>query len=136
LGAEADLRIDRARWEASPAGIAALWVGVLAGPVVWAADLVAGYALVAWTCGHHRTAPLHLLSFAALLVIGLASWISLRAAMVTREPAGAAAREIARDERTAERAQFMAGLGLASSALFAIVVVATEIPRWVFDACR
>jgi hypothetical protein len=138
LGAEADLTVTRAHWGTSPGGIFALWAGVLTGPMVWAADLVIAYAMVPWTCGHHRAAPLHLLSLAALLAIGAAAWTSLRALTLTGEGEVVAGGRghVAREARVVERAQFMARLGLASSGFFAIVVVATEIPRWVFDACR
>ena len=35
-----------------------------------------------------------------------------------------------------QRARFMAILGLTSSALFALAIVALAIPRWVLDACQ
>jgi hypothetical protein len=34
-----------------------------------------------------------------------------------------------------QRARFMAILGLASSALFGVLIVANTIPHWVLDAC-
>ena len=35
-----------------------------------------------------------------------------------------------------QRARFMAILGLASCALFALTIVAGAIPRWMLDACH
>jgi hypothetical protein len=121
----------------SSAGIFVLWSGVLAGPVAWAADLGVGYAMTPWVCGHHNRLPLHLLSLAALVLIGLAAWTSWRALDAEPEPTNAviSSRVLLR-EQIVERAEFMACLGLGSSALFAVVVIATEIPRWIFDLCR
>jgi hypothetical protein len=38
--------------------------------------------------------------------------------------------------RPRQRARFMAILGLASCALFAVQIVAGAIPHWVLDACQ
>jgi hypothetical protein len=38
--------------------------------------------------------------------------------------------------RPRQRARFMAVLGLASSGLFALQIVAGAIPHWVLDACQ
>jgi hypothetical protein len=38
--------------------------------------------------------------------------------------------------RPRQRARFMAVLGLASSSLFLVAILANEVPRWVLDACR
>jgi hypothetical protein len=116
----------------------ALWAGVMAGPMAWAADLVVGYALVPWTCAHQNQVPLHAVSLAALLVIAAGTWTSWRALNITSERSVTSSGSGVLDggALVIERAQFLAALGLASSALFTIVVIATEVPRWMFDACR
>lgn len=107
-----------------------LWTGILTGPIAFACNLTATYALVKWVCATNREGVLHLISFAALLlVIGAAgiSWIALK-----HSPAG-----VETDAGTPEaRARFMALLGLASSAFFTIVIVANAYPQWVLDACH
>jgi hypothetical protein len=125
LGTQAVVASDR-RW-LTPLP---LWTGILAGPIAWALDLCVSYALVKWTCSSQRTLLMHLISPACLaLVMGgaAASWFALRAtgAHVPTDTADLNA-----------RARFMAVLGLTSSALFALTVVAGAIPRWVLDACR
>jgi len=138
LGAEASLT---ARRVSSPAGTAALWVGVLAGPIAWGADLLAGYATVQWTCSHHNRLPLHLISLAALLIIALGAywaWTSWREVQAPGEVRGASSiGSIGLGPALVlERARFMAALGLASSAFFTIVVIATELAQSVSDGCR
>jgi len=137
LGAATHLNAGRAHWATSPRGILALWAGVLAGPLVWAANLLAGYAIVPWACGHRNAVPLHLLSLASILIIELRLLTSARAPSRTCQSGrGATSADVPREERIRERTHFMARLGLTSSALFATVIMATEVPRWVFDACR
>ena len=109
---------------------AMLWAGILTGPLAWSADLVASYALVKWTCSVQRTAVLHLVSVATLAVVGLG------AAIAWRSRTAASAAESTGGGRPIERAQFMAVLGLATSAFFFIVVIAEWLPQWVLDACH
>ena len=74
---------DERGWFSSPAGIALLWSGILAGPTAWALDLTISYALVKWTCGSQHTSVLHLITLAALLMTAggaAASWTALRQA--------------------------------------------------------
>ena len=118
------------RWFAGPRGISAQWAGVLAGPVAWALDLTISYSLVKWTCGGGPPALLHLVTLFALATIGagaFASWRSLQMVPDGASDDGA---------RPDQRGHFMALLGLAMCALFAMVVIAGAIPRWVLDACQ
>lgn len=89
----------------SPAGIAAEWTGVLAGPTAFALDLLISNALVKWTCGSQHTAVLHAITLAALVVIAggvFASWTALAATPEEATLDGG---------RPADRARFMAVLG-------------------------
>jgi hypothetical protein len=125
LGAETVSASDQ-RW-LSPLP---LWTGLLAGPLVWAADLTISYALVQWTCSSQRGLILHLISpvsFALVTSGGLISRLAFR-------QTGADLPTDAGDPRA--RARFMAILGLTSSALFALTIVAGAIPRWILDACQ
>lgn len=106
-----------------------LWTGVLAGPVVWAADLTTSYALVKWTCSSQRSLFLHLISPASLALVAagaVISWLALRQTAELPTDAG--------DPRA--RARFMAMLGLTGNALFALTIAAGAIPRWILDACQ
>jgi hypothetical protein len=127
LGASPDVA---RRWFAAPSGITLLWSGILAGPTAWALDLVVSYSLVQWTCGGGPPVVLHLITLFALAVIGFGAFNAWRALAVV--PPGAPTDGSQPDQR----GRFMAVLGLAMCALFAVLVIATSIPRWVLDACQ
>jgi hypothetical protein len=95
------------------------WTGVLASPIAWGIDLVVCYALVKWSCGHRSEAVMHVMTVAALGVMAGGAWTSWRALTLA----------------SSERERFVAKLGLLSSALFMILVVAIALPIWVLDAC-
>jgi hypothetical protein len=105
-----------------------LWSGILAGPIAWAFDLVVSYALVKWTCASQQTLILHLVAVLALITIGAGAFLAWRA---WRQ--GSAANS---GDEGLKRAQFMAVLGLASCALFALTVVAGAIPPLILNACQ
>jgi hypothetical protein len=144
LGAEADVTRspqgldhgDRGRygtnrrertWSLSPL---ALWTGILAGPVAWALDLGVSYALVKWSCSSQRDTLLHLITPAALAVVAAGAIVSAVALQqVAHQPPGDG-------DAPGQRARFMAVLGLASCAMFAVTIVAGAIPQWVLDACQ
>jgi hypothetical protein len=107
----------------------ALWTGILAGPVAWASDLCVSYALVKWSCASQRETLLHIFTLAALAVVAggaIVSFLALQRTPPMPTDGG--------DPR--QRARFMAVLGLMSCALFALLIVANAIPRWVLDACQ
>ena len=106
----------------------ALWTGILAGPVAWAVDLSASYALVKWTCLARREDVLQFITFASLAVVAIGAVVSWRALQHTERPTDGG--------RPPQRARFMAVLGLCSCALFALTIVAGAIPQWVLDACQ
>jgi hypothetical protein len=127
LGASTDLTRP---WFDTPRGLAALWAGVLAGPFGWASDLLFSYSIVQWTCGGGPPVVLHLISASALLIIAAGAFI----AWVALQRASDRAHEDGSNPE--ERGRFMAVLGLVMCAFFAVVVIATAVPRWVLDACQ
>ncbi len=107
-----------------------LWTGILAGPIAWAFNLMASYAVVKWVCHTNRESILQLITFGSLaVVIGAAavSWIAFTRTAHDEPTDGG---------RPRQRARFMAMLGLASSALFALQILAGAVPHWVLDACQ
>jgi hypothetical protein len=126
LGAQADLAAaDRRALSPLP-----LWAGILAGPIAWALDLTINYALVKWVCRTQRYDAHALIAIAALAIVAAGSALSWRALHRTGE-----------DQPTdgghpRQRARFMATLGLTSSALFALQILAGALPPWVIDACQ
>jgi hypothetical protein len=107
-----------------------LWTGILAGPLAWAFDLTASYAVVKWVCYSNRNGVLSLITTASLAVVIGAAALSWTALMRT-------ANDVPTDGgRPRQRARFMAVLGLASCSLFALQIIAGAVPHWVLDACQ
>lgn len=109
---------------------AALWFGILAGPMAWAAVHTIKYAAARWACAKEHLGVLHLLNAGAFVVIVAAlavSWAALQRTPHDETSDGGGPFGIAR---------FMALLGLASSSLFIIVMLANAVPQWMLDACR
>jgi hypothetical protein len=126
LGAQSAVETGGVRW-LTPLP---LWVGILAGPIAWAFDLTASYAVVKWVCQTRGYGVLPLITIASLALVAGAAAISGSALMRTTN-------DVPTDGgRPRQRARFMAVLGLASCALFALQIVAGAIPHWVLDACQ
>jgi hypothetical protein len=107
-----------------------LWTGILAGPVAWALDLEISYAIVKWTCAAGTETPFLVITVACLAMVAGGAAVSWRALRRTRG-------DVPEDGGSPrQRARFMAILGLASSALFALTIAAAAIPWWVLDACH
>ena len=126
MGAETAVDTNDVRW-LTPLP---LWTGILTGPIVWAIDLLASYAIVKWVCQTDNYSAFQLISIASLAaVIGAAS-ISYMALLRTRG-------NVPTDGgRPRQRARFMAILGLVTCGLFALQIIAGAIPHWVLDACH
>jgi hypothetical protein len=107
----------------------ALWTGILAGPIAWALDLTISYALVKPVCAAQTNGLLRSVPIGSFLLTAVGAWCAFRALAATADvgPTDGGSE--------LQRARFMALLGLAISALFAVQVGAGAIPRWVLDAC-
>jgi hypothetical protein len=112
--------------------LAALWFGLLAGPLAWAALLQTNYVLSYVACEQRHTWMLHLSAAVALALTAAGALSSWRAA-----PAKAAEDSPSRDPADAAvlRARFMATAGLVLCAWFALVILATEIPALLLHPC-
>jgi len=76
LGAQSAVGTGDVRW-LTPLP---LWTGILGGPIAWALDLMASYAVVKWVCHTRNYAMLPLITAASLaMVVGAVaiSWIVL-----------------------------------------------------------
>ena len=99
-------------------GSVLLWIGILAGPLAWAADLQARYALVGYVCRTHAEWLMWLISALALLITGggaTCSWLG----WIDDSP----------------RVRFMAAGGLLIGAAFALAIIAMAIPDVLLRAC-
>ncbi len=107
----------------------ALWTGILGPPIVWYADLTISYPLVYHACQSGSMLWLHVVTALALLLVagsGLTAWSCLQAVPADAPTQGG---------WPVDRGRFMALVGLASTALFALAVVAQAIPRWILGPC-
>ena len=117
----------------SPGGrLAALWFGLLAGPLVWLALLQTNYVLSYVACEQRQTWMLHTAAALALASVGAAAVLARLAAPPLR-PDGA--ENAGPPDPALLRARFMAHGALVLCAWFALVIVATEIPVWVLEPC-
>ena len=112
--------------------LAALWFGLLAGPLAWAAFLQTNYILSYVACEQRHTWMLHLSAAVALALIAagaLSSWVAAPQQAREDTPSTDAA------EATVLRARFMATGGVILCAWFALVILATEIPALLLHPC-
>ena len=112
------------------AGPAALWAGVLAGPLALLTQLEVNYALVHWACAAGREWALHVVALLALVASvagGMLSWRNWRLAGASWDDEGAG---------VIPRSRFMAVVGVMISALSVLVVVAQWIPIFVYGPCE
>jgi hypothetical protein len=113
------------------AGFLLLWAGVLMAPIAWLIQFEARYALVQWVCARHNRLPLHLLSgffFLIMMAGGIFCWRFWR-----REGKTAPQEE---GSIPHERNVFLSLLGMLSSSLFALVLIAQTIAQIMVDPCQ
>jgi hypothetical protein len=113
-----------------PAGIAALWSGVLAGPFAWALSQQVTYLLATLDCSHGMNFALSPVMIVTLLLAaggGLLSWRNWRRA--GQELLNA-------DGGVISRSRFLAACGLALSCYSALVIVAEWVPIFFYRQCQ
>jgi hypothetical protein len=106
-----------------------LLTGLLAGPLAWLLDLEVSYALASQACPDDHLSWLRLVPAAALALVaaGLVSaGVCFRRLRTHADEEGG---------RPDDRAYFMAVSGLVMSALFALVILAGAIPRFLLGPC-
>jgi hypothetical protein len=111
---------------------AALWVGLLAGPVVWFTVLEANYVMSYVACESRHTWFLHatnLVCAALVAMAGLLAWRSGPAEDIER-PTPPVTRETSES-----RARWMSIGGVMLSIWFVLVILAMEIPMLVIPTC-
>ena len=114
---------------ASDEGIFAQWVGVLAAPLAWAAQMQALYTMVPWACQTGHRAALVAVSLAALAA-------ALGGALVARRNWGRVGRGEPGEEGGARgRSRFLAVAGLVTSAFFFLVIFAQGLATLILHPC-
>ena len=117
----------------NPVRNAALWTGILTGPIVWLTMLEGNYLLTYVACESGHKWYMHVVVLAAIALVGTAGYLSwiygppgdpeIDTPPVTRET-------------SEQRARWMALYVIASSIWFIIVILANEIPILVLHACE
>jgi hypothetical protein len=112
-----------------PGGILALWAGLLVAPVAWLTQMQVAYMVVTLDCSA-GTAPLHVTTVVALVAAaagGYVAWLEWRRAGPAWPGEGAGA---------VSRSRFMAALGLLTSAMFFVVILAQGVATFILDPCQ
>jgi hypothetical protein len=106
-----------------------LWLGLLLSPVAWAVQLQSAYILTVYACQSANFLPIHIVSFAALILSLIGAAISWR-----RWKKAGSKREI--DESIGiKRKRFMAILGILNGALFSLLILAQWVPSIIGVPC-
>ena len=111
-------------------GIGWLWFGILAGPLAFLLNLQLSYMLVHPVCVTAHRLVLHLVPAGALLLTasgGVSAWRSW-------QRTGQA--ESSKPGGVLPRSRFMADVGLLTSGLFLIVIVAQWLPNFILTPCQ
>lgn len=118
-------------WFSQPRGIAALWFGLLAGPVVWGLHLGISHFMVDWVCaGSARGGWFHgvtLIAVAVSVAGAIRAWHSHQR-LGTETPDDSAG-------DVHDRSRFMTTGGMALSVFFTMVIVAQWLPTLLLDPC-
>jgi hypothetical protein len=105
------------------------WFGILAGPFAWLTQFLVNYALVRWECMNHGRLALHIVSAVSLVVVISGGIVSTIYFSRTRQFSAAS-------EKLLARRHFMAALGILSSSLYALGIIAQAIPSFMLDPCQ
>jgi hypothetical protein len=112
---------------------AALWTGLLAGPIVFLTLLEAVYVMSYVSCETRHTWFLHVAVLTAAILVAAAAWTAWRCG----PPEDAQPRTAPVTRATAEaRARWMALAGVGLSIWFILAIVAMEIPIVVLKTCQ
>ena len=111
-------------------GIGWLWFGILAGPLAFLLNLQLSYMLVQPVCVTAHRLVLHLVPVGALLLTvsgGVSAWRNWQRTGRAESSKAAGVLPCSR---------FMAGVGLLTSGLFILVIVAQWLPNFILTPCQ
>ena len=111
-----------------PRRIAALWIGVLTGPVIALVLLETNYVLSYVACEVRATWFLHVTSLVAGVLIAAAGWMAWRSG-----PAGTTEHP---SRVSDDWARWLSAAGVSSSLLFLLVVLSMEVPTMLLKVCQ
>jgi hypothetical protein len=111
----------------------ALWAGVLGSIAAWGLQLNLGYALVPWVCKTQHYIVLHLVTLVFFLFEVLAFYLSYRDWKV----AGGGSLQSLEPNTGGpiSRTQFLGGLGMLTSTLAGLSIIAQGLASFFLNAC-
>ena len=114
--------VSHERWR-----LAALWAGLLTGPLVWLALLEVNYVLAYVACETRSTWFMHLAVGVALLLVAAAGYAAWSASFGNLLAAETRTPPLSDDTRL-QRSRWMSLAGVAFSLWFLLVILAMEVP--------
>jgi hypothetical protein len=122
--------VSHERWR-----LAALWAGLLTGPIVWLGLLEVNYVLAYVACEARSKWFMHLAIGIALLLVAAAGWAA-RVASVGNTLAGETRTPPLSDDTRLQRSRWMSLAGVALSLWFILVILAMEVPLLMLRECQ
>ena len=122
--------VSHERWR-----LAALWAGLLAGPIVWLTLLEVNYLFAYVACEVQGTWFMHLaiaIAVALVCAAGLAAWRASSGPITADETLT----HPLSDETRTQRSRWMSLAGIALSLWFSLVILAMEVPLVVLQVCQ
>ena len=122
--------VSHERWR-----LAAVWAGLLAGPLAWLTLLEVNYLFAYVACEVQRTWFMHLASAVAAALVAAAGFAAWRASYGEITEAEVLTHPLS-DETRKQRSRWMSLAGVACSIWFVVVILAMEVPIIVLKECQ
>jgi hypothetical protein len=106
------------------------WVGLFLAPVIFFAHLQIGYVLVPWSCTRHTVVWMHVVNLLSVAVAVVGTWIAWR---VHARGESAADND---GPGTLPRTRFLGVVGLGTSAMFVLLLLAQAIEAISLSPCQ
>jgi hypothetical protein len=115
--------------------LAALWAGILTGPITWLVLLETNYVSSYVACETRQTWFMHAAVAAAVALVAVAGVAAWSASIGPPADATTVAEPVS-DETCVQRVRWMSIAGTATSVFFILVILAMEIPILVLRTCQ
>jgi len=118
----------RSYWDHT--GLAKVVGGFLLAPLAWFIDLQTSYATVKWACEHDNRGVLLLIPLGSLALVSVAMWLCWSSWALLHRKSRFQGASI--EDRTA----FLAVVGMATNATFALLILTTFAARYFLSPCE
>jgi hypothetical protein len=111
-------------------GLMTQMAGVLLPPFAWLLDMQVSYSMVKWACENDGRTILLAIPVVSLTLVSAAAWMAWSSWATIRRHANE------EGSGTLDRSYFLAISGLGMSALFALLLLVSIVPRFVLSPCE